>query len=970
MDQDALRPTSRGDAPRRALDVPTLEQPRARSADAAPLGRGRSVGRYLILRTLGVGGMGMVFLADDPELDRKVALKLLHPSRTGDPDATRRLLREAQALAQLSHPNLVPVFEVGRFEGQVFIAMELVRGVTLHQWVHRTPRPWREVLTRWLEVTRALQAVHEAGLVHRDVKPTNVIVGEDGRARLVDFGLVRGQQEVSSTSTETREEPEGISASSSALTDAVTQSRAMVGTPAYMAPEARWGQAAGPRTDQYSLCVGLYESLFGRRPPLVTDGSALELPDDVTVPPALRALLTRGLAFDPHARWPSMRALGHEMERILGQRKPRWARVAGGLALAAGLGGAATWALVEPTPAAVATVEPCVEVHDDLAGVWDPARRRALQRAIESTALPYGPSLATTLDERLDGYARGWLQARYTACAATHVEQVQSPALLDRRMACLDEQRRRLASVLEAGARVDAAQAPRLSGLVASLEDPSECLSEAWVTSSVPPPPLEQREAVAALRTTLAALRVRAVLEGTAAVLQPAQQALAEAERLRHEPLLAEATLAMGHVYRMAEDARARPMLERSADLAEAVDHVGVKEEALHQLVRVATDLELDLDRARRALARDLATLTRLGEPPRRMAAAMELRSAIAAMESDYDTAEQSLRLAIERWAELGEHTAPQQANAWRNLGNLLSGRDRPLEAQQAFARAQELTGAWDDAALALAPHGTRPGQAALMQGLAEIRASRLDSAQAWLERAQREGTLAYGDDSVFIGRVHGVWADLALRRGDLDAVMEHARASDERMRRWLGEDTVLRVAGLSAIGTVAFHRGHADEAVEAFAEALRLQRRSLPADGLDVATARSNLGEALVLAGRYDEARPALEQALAAMERRLSASHPQLALPLDGLARIALERDELDSAQRHAQRALDIREAHADHPVELARTRWLLARVERRRGAPERARTLAQRARETFGQLGPDFAAEVEHIDAWLDDP
>ncbi len=161
---------------------------------AEALGRGVAVGRYVVLDRIGAGGMGVVYAAYDPELDRRVALKLLRPDRFGGDAGRLRLLREAQALARLTHPNVVAVYDVGTFGDRVFVAMELVEGETLRQWLRaepRSPRPWREVLERFLPAGRGLAAAHAAGLVHRDFKPENVLLGRDGRARVVDFGLAK-----------------------------------------------------------------------------------------------------------------------------------------------------------------------------------------------------------------------------------------------------------------------------------------------------------------------------------------------------------------------------------------------------------------------------------------------------------------------------------------------------------------------------------------------------------------------------------------------------------------------------------------------------------------------------------------------------------------------------------------------------------------------------------------------------------
>ncbi len=233
------------------------EAPRPRDPSAEALERGAAVGRYVILDRIGAGGMGVVYAAYDPELDRRVALKLLRTDRFAAPGHLR-LLREAKALARLTHPNVVAVHDAGTFGDQVFVAMELVEGETLRQWLEAGARSWREVLDRLLAAGRGLAAAHAAGLVHRDFKPENVLLGRDGRVRVVDFGLAKALADAA-------EEPAAPD-SGGELASPLTEWGAVLGTPAYMAPEQIRGIAADARSDQFSFCVALYEALYGERP--------------------------------------------------------------------------------------------------------------------------------------------------------------------------------------------------------------------------------------------------------------------------------------------------------------------------------------------------------------------------------------------------------------------------------------------------------------------------------------------------------------------------------------------------------------------------------------------------------------------------------------------------------------------------------------------------------------------------------
>jgi serine/threonine-protein kinase len=259
--------------------------------DAAPpsVTRGEAVGRYVVEERVGMGGMGVVYVARDRQLGRRVALKLLRRRRAEEAVAQLRLLREAQALAKLSHANVVTVFDVGTFHQQVFVAMELVDGGTLSSWLQRGDRSLDEILAMFRAAGAGLLAAHAAGIVHRDFKPDNVLIGDDGRVRVTDFGLAS---------------PPRSTDGAPRFDNRLTETGAVFGTPAYMAPEQRDGGRVDERSDQYSFCVALFEALYGRLPE-----AALTSAPRFNVPRRIRRALQRGLAQDPAARFPSLQAL-------------------------------------------------------------------------------------------------------------------------------------------------------------------------------------------------------------------------------------------------------------------------------------------------------------------------------------------------------------------------------------------------------------------------------------------------------------------------------------------------------------------------------------------------------------------------------------------------------------------------------------------------------------------------------------
>ena len=361
------------------------------------------IGRYEVEAPLGEGGMGVVYAARDPLLARRVALKLLSSAAPTDERRRARMVREAQALARLSHPNVVQVYEVGLHGDDMFVAMELVEGVSLREWLSRSPK-LGEIEEVFVQAGRGLAAAHEADLVHRDFKPTNVMVGHDGRVRVLDFGLALGP----GLSTETSGQLQQLS--STTASGRLTRTGAVMGTPAYMAPEQIRGEPADDRADQFAFCVALYEAVVGSRPYKFNDlrkrpESAIVANWD-GVPHAWRAPLRRGLAISAEDRWPTMHGLlaALRRRRTWAARAP-WIFVGGAAALAIG---AQTNAKPEPEP------HPC----DQLAETLPQVDEAAIGAAFSATQQPYANDVWASARQRVDRFAASWAETRRTLCAA------------------------------------------------------------------------------------------------------------------------------------------------------------------------------------------------------------------------------------------------------------------------------------------------------------------------------------------------------------------------------------------------------------------------------------------------------------------------------------------------------------------------------------------------------------------------
>ena len=455
------------------------------------------LGRFRVLARLGGGGMGVVYSAYDPQLDRGVALKTVHVPTTSALTA----LGEAKALAKLSHPNVVPVFDVGIESGHVYIVMELVRGATLRDWV--VGKELRDILEVYRQAALALAAAHDAGLVHRDFKPENALVGLDGRVRVVDFGLA---------------------------CEATAGSGKRAGTPRYMPPESE----VTPAGDQYSFGLALGEAVPEPRPRWVQD------------------VVERATAQAPADRFTSMhevlRALGRDPARIRLRRA-----IAAGVAVAIAAVGTGAFVVGRQASDAPFT-EPCNGAERELDTAWSPAGQGA-QLARISALSAYGKELAPELAKQLVDYRARWVANHRAACFAHHRGE-QSDALLDRRMACLDRSRAGLATVSELTSAANGDALPGLPRAVRAIPDPSACADVSALLADVDRPAAMIASSVAEVRQSVARARVTnaAGLDGRAVSI--AEAAVAKARMLGYPPLLAEALLVEGHA-RMTERDRA-----------------------------------------------------------------------------------------------------------------------------------------------------------------------------------------------------------------------------------------------------------------------------------------------------------------------------------------------------------------------------------------------------------------------------
>jgi eukaryotic-like serine/threonine-protein kinase len=470
-----------------------------------PLERGEPLGRYIILRTLGEGGMGIVYCAYDPELDRQVAIKLLRPSGHASPEKQLRLMREAQALARISHPNVIAVYDVGTHDENVFVAMELVESGTLTDWLEEKKRTPREILAKFIDAGKGLGAAHAAGMIHRDFKPENVLVGKDGRCRVTDFGLARMATSGSSDENQPIGEMDTRpTETNKPINQRLTRAGAVVGTPLFMSWEQYQGRAADQRSDQYNFCASLYWAIFGAPPPgpytsgdsrdstaegmaNPTGGAAFtpqrlrDLPKEPRLPAPVRRAMLRGLSLKPEDRFPAMEDLLRELGRDPRAAQRRLALAVAGVLVVA-LAASTYWPILQQHR------QLCRGAERKLEGVWTPLVRAQIETAFKATGAPYAEDATKRASDALDQYTGAWVAMHQEACEATRIRGEQSDAVLALRMICLDRRLQQVAALTKLFASADLKIVEKSVDAAAALSPVANCADIEALTSPVPRP--------------------------------------------------------------------------------------------------------------------------------------------------------------------------------------------------------------------------------------------------------------------------------------------------------------------------------------------------------------------------------------------------------------------------------------------------------------------------------------------------
>jgi tetratricopeptide (TPR) repeat protein len=899
---------------------------------------GEEIGRYRVDAVLGRGAMGIVYLAHDPTLDRRVALKLLLEQQRSSLEEARVFV-EARAAARVQHAHLVAVYDVGAWNGRVAIAMEYVDGPTLTRWLGDAPRATDAIAGVFVDVARGLAAAHDAGLVHCDVKPDNVLIGPGG-AKLGDFGLAIG--------------PDHAGAAG------------LRGTPKYMAPELLRGAPPSAASDQYALCVSLREA-FTREPsassplspaspasaasPTVPAGAVVprtrEVARPVAMPRWLHRVVARGCDPDPAQRFPSVAALSTALERGRHRRGKQLA-VAGGVIVA--VAAATGVALAARSPAA----DPCPSPRAELAQAWDAGRGQALAPVLGADA-PRAVS-------RLDAYGNAWLAAGVAACRATRVEHRYSDVVLDQRTQCLDRARSRLRILvgeLTAPATDSKLTADLAFAAIDTLPDLAGCDDVAALAAHTPPASPAERTALAAALSQLDRAIELVDLRRPDAAL--AQLRTSEAA-IRAVPAGPSASLASADAQYTTGGARAP--LDRRDEAGAAFERAyeGARAAANEHLeVKVAVELASALFRepatrstAATWLGRARAVAERLDDDLL-TALIAEREAALAFASNDYAAAVRGFRTAVDiRHRHYGDND------------------QRTALTRSSLASALGKTGAFDDAraevhaamsGLIAARGDSHPSLVTMWNALGsiELGAGDLHAARDALVEAGRRAALAYGPTHTTVIAIDINLATIARRLGDLDAARDaYQRASDALDKAGRHTSSTARAAR-QGLAQVALDRK--DFATgRALIEALIAERLADPSpEPAVLASLRIDLATALTGERKYAEAETTLASARTAYVAAYGEHHPKTArVDLDRAAN-AMTAGDNTRAERLATPLAEDTKLPPDVRADAA---WMVVNLIAKR-QPARAKQLATTAAELAKTAGDTKLAD--EITRWL---
>ncbi len=857
---------------------------------------GATLGRYRVGEQLGSGTMGVVLAAIDPALDRKVALKLVRPDPASDSTAARqRLLREAQSMARLAHPNVVTVYEVGTVGDHVFVAMEHIDGCNLADWLKQSRRSQREIVDAFAAAGRGLAAAHAAGIVHRDFKPANVLVSADGRVRVADFGLATSPV---APAESTAANPQA------AAPIGITATGALLGTPAYMSPEQHEARPADARADQFSFCAALYEALYGELPfegegylayaHNVIAGTLRPAPRGSRVPNRLRRILLRGLSTQPDRRYPAMSALLADLDRATSAPRRRIALGAAGLVGA----GALAFLLLAGRDEAP---DPCAAADRPAAALWNPTVRGQVEAAFKSSATNDAAGAFARLDRAMSQRVRLIRAMHREACLATEVRHQQSQVLFDRRLECLADRGEEVAAFTAVFAGGDASVVERALQATLSLPPVEQCANPLVVMAAVPPPAdPAARVRVQELGPVLARAMALEYAGKWTEAAKETESVAAQADAIGYAPLRARARYQLARILGKLDDyERCAAQLRLAADLAAAA-HDDVLLAHVWILLHGTIGYEMSKPDEAKALEPVItAAIVRAGNTAELLGLFENSLGTIALGAGDFPAA------------------ATHFLDARRHLEEAF-GKDDPTVAELQY-----------HAGLALEDGGRFPEARQALEGALATRIKLL------------------GPEHLAVGQSYKALGGLVDAMGGTEEALELFRRAEAIFAKTLPPDHQQRASALSSIAIQLDQLDRSGEALPLHLRGIAILEKKPKGHEIALSFALTALGVSYEGMGRYQDALATHRRALALKEQVLGPDHVVLTYTLNPMATAALEMGDLAQASSLARRALAIVEPRLgkDHP-EVAGPVFSLAEIALARRDPAEALRLFERAK------------------------
>lgn len=921
-----------------------------------------TLSRYVLLAKIGEGGMGEVYRAYDPQLKREVALKLVKTTRS-DPVEQARLLREAQSMAQLSHPNVAAVYDAGEVDGQVYIALEFVEGVTLGAWLKAKKREYTEVLEVFKGAGRGLAAAHAAGLIHRDFKPANVLVPESGRPRVLDFGLARLAGRVDTDIDKTDETALSISAELDGLDTPLTEAGMVMGTPAYMALEQHYAAKPEPTWDVYAFCVALYEAFAGQRPfsgvgvrelaKAKRGGPTKNPPSSWDAPAWIYTVVRAGLEPNPARRTGSMDELLEQLDNDPARAKRRRRRILTTGAIGAGLA-------VGLVMAQQAVDDPCGGGASRIGELWDEDRATEIGESFASTELSFAGTTWERARASLDTFSTAWATEYEDACEATHVRGEQSAQRLDLRMQCLRRSERELGALLEVFASADEKVVEQAQLAVLDLPAPGRCADVATLETGLEPPD----DAATATRV----------------------------EEIRDQIASGRAKVRAGRY----EDARA--LLDEATSGADETAYPPLQAEVLHARGEALWELG-EPDAAFEALTEGFFVAVRSGHAQLARDSALDL-AAHRSKQADR-LHESSL------WARQARALLPEEVQGGAPAAEVLRVEGVVASAHGRYEEAQtHLEGALDLFLAAYGPEDLRV--AGVLASLANVSVS-----LGRYDEGDRHHVSAIGVYSSSLGEEHPSFYAAVVNRasalteaGHTEQAAELLEGVVEGQRATLGPEHPDVVGAVTSLGYARFRQERYEESLELYQEALALaeklhgplsgevahllnnisgclqklgrqeevlaamqrslliKQETLGTDHIDTALAYNNVGVAMRNLGRIEESIEYQEKAIDITRRTVGPMHFRLATFYRGLAVANLKLGDFVGAVEAYERELEVSLANGRNPDETAYVRWYLAK-QLWEGDIDRKRALDEaRKAKAMWELG-DTPTKI--VTAWI---